>query len=60
LRKHSVEVSRWVSQGRQLREDYEDFLIAVEALDKALSELAIRQRQYSGHPMINKEREEKR
>ena len=44
LNKHSVVVSRWVSQGRQLREDDEVFSTTVETLDTALSELAIRKK----------------
>ena len=41
LRKHSVVVSRWVSEGRRLREKDQEFSAALEALDKALSEKVI-------------------
>ncbi len=41
LRKHTVVVSRWVSEGRMLREDDKDFETAIDMLDKALSERAI-------------------
>ena len=56
LNKHSVVVSRWVSQGRQLREDDEDFSTTVETLDTALSELAIRKKMKSESNPIRKEK----
>jgi len=37
LSKHPVVVSRWVSEGNRLREEDQEFSVALEALDKALS-----------------------
>ena len=42
LNKHSVVVSRWVSEGRKIRDAEREYSDAFEALDKALSEMAIR------------------
>jgi hypothetical protein len=41
MRKHTVVVSRWVSEARQLREDDNEYSGAIEALDSALSRMAI-------------------
>ncbi len=42
--KPPVVVSRWVSEGRRLREEDQEFSAALEALDKALSDKAIERR----------------
>ena len=41
--KHTVVVSRWVSEGRRLRGNDQDFSNVFEALDKALSQKTIDQ-----------------
>ena len=41
MRKHTVVVSRWVSEARQLREDDNEYSGSIEALDSALSRMAI-------------------
>jgi putative transposase len=41
LRKHPVVVSRWVSEGRQMRDEDGKFSAALEKLDSALSETAM-------------------
>ena len=47
LNKHSVVVSRWVSEGRKMRDAEREYSDAFEALDKALSEMAIKYRRGS-------------
>ncbi len=60
LRKHTVVVSRWVRQGRQLRDDDEEFSVTIETIDKAFSELATRQNKYSGRNKIKREKTKNR
>lgn len=48
LNKHTVVIGRWVSEGRQLREEDREFSVAFEALDKAFSEKTIEQLGRSG------------
>jgi len=54
LRKHSVVVSRWVSEGRRLREKDQEFSAALEALDKALSEKVIERLRTNPRPTRNR------
>ena len=60
LRKRTVVFSRWVRQGRQLRDDDEEFSVTIETIDKALSELATRQNKHSGRNKIKREKTKNR